>query len=44
MWEQQSQALQMKQSDVHVLHASHFPGTLQVIIITLSALVTYIQQ
>jgi len=36
MWEQLSQALQMKPFDVHVLHASHFPGTLQVIIVILS--------
>ena len=36
MWEQQSHALQMKPFDVHVLQTSHFPGTLQVIIIILS--------
>jgi len=40
--EQQSQALQMKQFDVHILHASHFPGTLQVIMVILSVSVTCI--
>lgn len=39
MWEQQSQALQMKPLDVHVLRASHFPGTLLVTIVILSILV-----